>query len=63
MGLSRRDLLRMGLCAGAGLVSGPPRLLAQQAGASHSVSPAVSPGVNAAMSPGMKMGPASQAGA
>jgi spore coat protein A len=55
LGLSRRELLRMGLCAGAGLVAGPRRLLAQQADASHSINP----GMNA----GMKMGPTSEAGA
>jgi len=31
LGLSRRDLLRMGFCAGAGLLSTPRRLSAQQA--------------------------------
>ena len=61
MGLSRRDLLRMGLCAGAGLVARPQRLLAQQAGTSHSVSAAGSPGMNTAGA-GMKMVPAAQAG-
>ena len=51
LGLSRRDLLRMGLCAGAGLVAGERRLSAQQASA------------RVGMNPGMKMGPASHAGA
>src|ERR1700683_2814790 len=32
---SRRDLLRMGVCAGAGLFPAPRRLLARQAGATH----------------------------
>ncbi len=47
MGLSRRELLRIGLCGGAGLLVGQRRLSAQQAGAGHS---------------GTDMGPASPAG-
>jgi spore coat protein A len=43
---TRRDLLRMGLCAGAGMLAAPRRILAQQAGASHAV-----------MNPAMKMSP------
>ena len=34
LGLSRRDLLRMGVCAGAGLLAAPRSLLSQQAASS-----------------------------
>ncbi|MGC1964472.1 MAG: multicopper oxidase domain-containing protein, partial [Candidatus Sulfotelmatobacter sp.] len=37
MGLNRRDLLRMGLCAGAGLLAAPRRPWAQQAGISSAM--------------------------
>ena len=37
MGLSRRDLLRMGVCASAGLLAGHRRLLAQQVGMSSAM--------------------------